>query len=675
LKLLLSAEVGLPVISRDQALRPHHSGLGTVAMAVPFFFAINAIAWNYLPLLTQKFDIIDAATSIFAISVLRIPGLLAGYYVVPVSQLLGADLLLKALPLIYFLFTLIFLFFPSMTTLGFFVISNGLVAGLFWPLDAGRRQCLSHDQLVGFNTGVLRALSVAQLISCFLALAIFSNQKFSLLWLVGGVVLATLVAIVAGKLTFRAHVKRLSIAVLCSLFLSGCETPWSREKNSPVNVVLPSVSRDFTLRADLTYAAMVLLNSTSARLLDVSQDLTISGNVLDKYSVSDEGTRYLIELKSSYRSARNEAISAEDLAYSIRYLLSEKPSVAGPYKEILGADRCKNVDCKISGLEVLGPFKLRLTLSHPDLRFIDRLASPWLILLKRERPTVETIGDCILPYQTGLSIVESCDDMAIRIMAPSSEKVILSDKPILGMRVRQLVSSNPGTTTTPSLTTLALFANPRTNRISKVNRIDVMNIVRGKSSFLAKNLALKHAALLTPEWMGIESPPTIAMTHARVRPVECLKVPIRILLDTSLPDLEKIRSHLLDTIPCPVQFAITNADTYFSDFASADFGMAWFTPDFLDLYNVVSPFDCESASPCYFDWQDSELKHAIKSLKDASARGLQDKAAAIRVEKILNVKGYVVPIANMNWWIRSEKGTRSVHPAGLFQVRIEDFLL
>jgi hypothetical protein len=190
---------------------------------------------------------------------------------------------------------------------------------------------------------------------------------------------------------------------------------------------------------------------------------------------------------------------------------------------------------------------------------------------------------------------------------------------------------------------------------------------------------LRSSPLLTPQWLAVEPPEDLLSIHAPSAKLVCPARPIRVLLDTSLPDLDALKSYFREAIPCAIDFQVTHADRYFRDFAASDLGVCWFTPDLLDLYNAFTSFDCSLGANCYFNWRDRDLQAAIDKVRKASEGGVPDKDAAIQVERILFRKGYVAPLAEMNWWIVGRgKGNSSapkpIHPAGLFQVSARDFL-
>lgn len=247
------------------------------------------------------------------------------------------------------------------------------------------------------------------------------------------------------------------------------------------------------------------------------------------------------------------------------------------------------------------------------------------------------------------------------------------------------MTTNPGTDVSPTLTIMSLFGNPVSGRLKASARTAILLAVRARSGDLSSRVRLRRSALLTPQWLSVEPSPELLIEAGRgsLDPRICPSKPIRLLLDTSLPDLEALKAFFREVIPCALEFPITTADRYFRAFAEADLGVCWFTPDSLDLYNAFTSFDCAPGANCYFNWSDRELQSAVDRLRKSSESGVPNKEAALQVERILLRKGYVAPLSEMNWWIVSRSASdqggtqmpaRPIHPAGLFQVSVRDFL-
>jgi len=461
------------------------------------------------------------------------------------------------------------------------------------------------------------------------------------------------------------------VTLLVALFVF-----WQGELSSNQNVVyveMPSVSRNLDLNSSLTYAATAILNDTSAHLIIVTEDLTLEGQVVNDFETKDGGKSYKITLKSDYRTSRGELVNAHDVAYTVRYYLSRKNGIAGVLKSIVGADLCRSLTCELAGFKVTGTNSFEILLREPDAKFMEKLASPWLIIFKQDRPFLEKIGDCTIPYQTGRAEVVKCDQAGVHVRI-NNRNVILTEPNRIpkGVKVSRLLTDNPGDTVSPTLTVFSAYAIPHSKLLTQNQRVQIMSSIRKFAPSYAETVKLNWSPLMTSKWLGVEAPSDLVAID--VKQYTCPNRAIRILLDTSFPSLTKTKAFLTSTIKCPIEFEITNADKFFSYFNWADIALVWFCPDFLDIYNTFASLDCSDNSDCYFNWHDRELQNEISRLKDESRRGIQNKEIAVGIEKILLKKGYVAPLAELNWWIDSPTGIRQIHAAGLFQIRLGDFL-
>ena len=644
-----------------------------IQIFVPLLFGVNALIWNYLPLLSERLTLLNSSTSIFVIGFLRLPGMFSGLFIQRILKTLSAGKILIGLPALFLLGSLVFSAAPSVILFSILILFQGLISGLYWPVDFSVRNDLSGGNLIRFNTTVLRKLAITQFLGCLLALWVYSpsGPGFSA---VSGVAIALIIASIIFHFTierrnlFAIRVLSLGLAIVS---LGGCSRPPHDEE---LRIVLPSVSQKLDLRPDLTYAGTAILNDTSAHLVHVSHDLTIQGDLLSRFESLSGGRRYLLDLKPEFRSARGDTVTADDVLFTIQYYLAKKRSISGALSSIEGAHDCESESCKLRGVQVESPYRLSITLKEPDLRWIEKLASPWLVVLKRNKPVIETIGTCVVPYQTGKGTVVGCDLGGVHLKV-GGRQVVVSSTPSQGKGESTLLTESPTEEISPSLTVMAAFANPDSKRFTATQRGQILSSIRAAGQAIATGLHLKHATLLTPEWLGVD--PTEDLVHLAAKSgVGCpAGSPIKILLDTSLPHLPVLREKLQAAIGCPIEFSVTNADTYFQEFSKSDVGIAWFTPDFLDLYDIFAPFDCSVSNSCSFNWHDFALQREIDKIKKSGYLGETDKTTAIEIERILLKNGYVAPIAEMNWWIRKADGAiGSIHPAGLFQVRVSDFL-
>ena len=473
-------------------------------------------------------------------------------------------------------------------------------------------------------------------------------------------------------------VQACAIAVVSGIVVLsvGIWTYWSSAiaVTRPKTVVLPSVSQDLTLREELTFSSFAILSDVAGHFLRVGDDLSPQPGVVKSYRREANGLRYVIQLDPQYRSFRGEDVTADDMAFTFKHYFSNHKALAGVLNSIQGASTCKAIDCRLEGYKKINQYSFALELEKPDLNFIEKLSSPWLLIFKLNKPVKEQIGACSLPYQMGRALITACKQNVIEVSFPNETVAVTDATPPGGKdEVLQIVNDNPGLPASPTLTVLTLFANPESKSVSAELRLQTTELVRANAQSIADALKLRWSPLMTAKWLAVPTTPDLIQFSYK-KPVSCPRQPIKVLLDTSLPNLELLKELLSRAVACPVQYAVTTADKYFERFKENDFGIAWFSPDYLDLYNEFSAFDCRAPGFCYFNWKDSELQKLIDDLRNSSQEGRVDKGKAIAIERLLKKKGYAAPFAEMNWWIRTTDGYRAIHPAGLCQVSISEFL-
>mgnify|MGYP001560630012 CR=1 FL=1 len=149
-----------------------------VLIGVPLFHAVNALFPNYFPLISTKLGFMNIGASIVLIAVVRLPGVLSGIFYSHVSAKVPPRFWVRALLISYCAVGFTFLAFPSAVTMSYVVLFAGLNIGIHLPSDIMLRNQLTGDDLVHFNTIVLRWLAVFQFAACCLAIWLYSGGQF-----------------------------------------------------------------------------------------------------------------------------------------------------------------------------------------------------------------------------------------------------------------------------------------------------------------------------------------------------------------------------------------------------------------------------------------------------------------------------------------------------------------
>jgi len=462
------------------------------------------------------------------------------------------------------------------------------------------------------------------------------------------------------------NIYRCFIVVLITVTF-GC----SKNKQSETKkvVILPSLTFDMRISKNLTYSAFAILSESSGYLGRLDRDMVIESKVLKSYE--RKGNKFVINLDPQYRSVKNEIITAYDVIYSMKHYLLNHKSLTFVLKDIVGAKECIELNnCDQLSAKAISTFQLEVDVKSDNQNFIERLMNPWFVLLKKDKPLYETIGDCIVPYQTGVSKIIDCQKTkGITLQIGKNRILVRTENHKVDSHVKtyKLVNNNPSEQISASLTVMTIFANPNSS-LEEEYRVDFLKYIREVSKKISNNLKLKTATMMASSWLDVQIE---SLEVTRTLAKKCRR-DFTILLDSSLPNHEILKEHINKYSNCKIKFITTTADKYFDEFEKTDFGIAWFTPDELDAYNFYSSFDCNVGGNCYFNWKDEKLNLLTRKLVNI---GMKDQKVK-ELEKYIMERGYAAPISELNWWVMDNDGNyKVIHPSGLAQLKISDFYL
>lgn len=462
---------------------------------------------------------------------------------------------------------------------------------------------------------------------------------------------------------------------LLAVFFSVSFGCLERNTMKEVVVSLPSITSNMDLGETLTYSALVVLNDTSAHLFTLKNDLTIQGDLAKTYETQADKTKYKIYLNPSYESFRKERLSSQDVIYSMNFLASHSAFVKASLDSVRGIDSCTAKSCVLA-VKALDEYTIEVELKYPDSNFINKLTNPFFVILKNGKPFLENVGSCQIPYQTGRALLVGCNETSQRIMFKNSfvnltvGNSINQKNAIYG----KVLIDNPGVAPFPSLVVLSLYAIPQ-SKLSKKLRMDILKLLMFHRQELQEFTKLNPSFTVVSEWFKLNQRLFAGINSFDdfILPIACPADPIKIGLETTLPNVNFIASWLKKNIPCSVDVSVLPTDRYFQQFYKNDFAFLWVTPDYLDYYNIYSVFDCASSN-CYFEWHDGKLKKLLDILKDYRTSQDRKEEVAIQIEKYLMSNGYVAPLLQMNTWIAIDNVVKQAHPAGLAQLKASDFL-
>ena len=236
----------------------------------------NSLVWNYLPILSGQYQLVSASTAIAMIALLRMPGMIGGFFLEKTSRVISVSKLIRVIPIVNTSVSILFVIFPSVLFMVLLSLVQGCVTAIYWLLDYTIRSKLPHKELVRFNVIALRRIAFFQFASCLCAIVVFTKKVELTYWVPGAIIALSLFAFVSAAGAMKSAAKKTAsiVIVVLFLFLVGCG-----RSDGPVNIRLPSISKDLRLRLDLTYAAFAVLNDVSAHLVTVSHDLVVKPEV------------------------------------------------------------------------------------------------------------------------------------------------------------------------------------------------------------------------------------------------------------------------------------------------------------------------------------------------------------------------------------------------------------
>jgi len=195
-----------------------------------------------------------------------------------------------------------------------------------------------------------------------------------------------------------------------ALFLTSC----SREEKSDGYIYYRLGTNPTSL--DPALIVDVTGGSISAKLFNglvkLDNDLKIIPDIAERWDMDDKGLTYIFYLKKGARFSNGREVTAHDFKYSFERLLS--PGNRSPNTWVLdkisGAKSFMEDKCdKVSGLEVIDRYTLKITLEAPFSPFLNLLTMTAAYVVPEEE--VEKMGDdfSFRPVGTGPFVLTAWD--------------------------------------------------------------------------------------------------------------------------------------------------------------------------------------------------------------------------------------------------------------------------
>jgi len=168
-----------------------------IGMVVPMLFGINALAYNYFPIINDRLAIADSKNSLLEYGLVRAPALLLGVWLVAkIVRARAMHLLLLIIPTAYLICSFLYVAIPMQTSFTLLLVTQGLLSSIYWPIDSTFRAKIDGTHLVEFNTFVLRSLAIIQFVACLCSLWVMkevSTRSIYIPYIMFGVVLLAII--------------------------------------------------------------------------------------------------------------------------------------------------------------------------------------------------------------------------------------------------------------------------------------------------------------------------------------------------------------------------------------------------------------------------------------------------------------------------------------------------
>ena len=147
-----------------------------IGMIVPVIFGINALGWNYFPIINERLGITDSKHSLLEYALVRAPALFLGLWLVAkIVKNRALFLLLVFIPAGYLFCNFLYVTVPLRPSFTLLLVVQGFLSSIYWAIDSTFRAKLPPGQLVEFNTFVLRSLAIIQFVACICSLWVMKD--------------------------------------------------------------------------------------------------------------------------------------------------------------------------------------------------------------------------------------------------------------------------------------------------------------------------------------------------------------------------------------------------------------------------------------------------------------------------------------------------------------------
>jgi ABC-type transport system substrate-binding protein len=210
--------------------------------------------------------------------------------------------------------------------------------------------------------------------------------------------------------------------ILLGLLLVGCGRPVTVRQNQPVAGLAPSggnLIMALGARDPATLDPALVGDATSAfvtqqlfsGLVRLDENLAIQPGIAERWTVSDDGMTYTFILRANARFADGTPITSEDVRYSLERATDPGRAATLPARvylnDIVGvAEKLDGTATSISGIQVIDPQTLAITIVGPRSYFLAKLSHPTAFVVDRRTEEADPAGWTEQPNGSGPFMIE-----------------------------------------------------------------------------------------------------------------------------------------------------------------------------------------------------------------------------------------------------------------------------
>ena len=156
-------------LNRELKLLPY------ILAVIPFTSFVSCLFMPYLSVLVDKYSLMPASKGILIIGIVYtiVAFLNLGFFRYNSFRIKKFVLIL--IPMFFLIVSLLFNYHPTMLSCFLVILFSSLYVSTFMTVDYSIRNNLPRSELIDFNTKALQRMSNAQIVSCGLALIIYSS--------------------------------------------------------------------------------------------------------------------------------------------------------------------------------------------------------------------------------------------------------------------------------------------------------------------------------------------------------------------------------------------------------------------------------------------------------------------------------------------------------------------